>query len=269
MTSICWNGLNLELHPSWEARVQGLEHLVFEQDLQPLFELRWYAVKSKPNFQKECAKNGLNIKEIKAPAIFADLKHDLFCYRQKNDCNLSGCFIYLKKHNYIVHCHLTTTNPKRQLIILKNLLSLKLKNNDTWTIQNFAFNINNKWHLDNYSFLPGLTRLQFSYKKTKIHLCRLTEAKKRLTNSSEEDLLRELAGSPKMGIYNNDHKEFYGYSTPNIFKQLVIRLKRKMPFIEAQLKTDNNIIQALVIESISPINTEESKKIWQSYVIFK
>ncbi|MGL1932609.1 MAG: hypothetical protein OCC45_12760 [Desulfotalea sp.] len=266
MNSISWNGLSLELNPHWEGRVQGSKHLIFESDLQPLFEIRWYPLAQKPNFQKECSKNGLNIKPAKTPKVLAQLMDDIFCYRQKNDHDFSGCFIYQKEQKYLIHCHLTTNETSKIQAIINHLPSLHLFADNIWKIQDFTINIPRHWKLDNFNFSPGLTRLQFSKAKTIMHICRLTEAQKRLTNISPEDLLRELAGWQDMQIHYND--SLYAYNKPSILKQLVIRAKRKKPFVEAQLKlTANDMILAMVIEDLRPINQEESKNIWQSYAI--
>ena len=141
--------------------------------------------------------------------------------------------------------------------------------NTLWQVQDFALTTPATYTLTDYTFKAGLTRLSFEIDNCNLQVCRLAQASHRLQSQSLEELLFSLTGTRQLdtGI-SPDQKECIGTRSPSVTKQILFRLKKEKPFIEAKIKLvpENDRILACVAASTRPISLDD---VYSCYETFK
>lgn len=280
---IAWNGVQLHIPITWEARVSGLRHLVFEKDFQPQLQIRWekpaqqnpdYLQKRSIHFAEQM---GSIIPDKKLPPEFQQVK-DIFgritCYCNESGM-LEGGILVCTDHHTLILFQIFSIESKH-LTEVDNCLSKLSCRNQTepwmlWRIQDFSLTLSNSYILQDYTFGAGLTRLSFFKPELFLQICKLGPADSRLHDQSLEKILIVLADTPDLELIPDESGDsFEGYRTPTIPQQVLLRLRRERPFIRAKIWHDavNNRLLAVVLSSNRPIPPATLHEIYRQYAIF-
>ena len=173
---IAWNGLRLHIPQTWDARVSGHRHLVFEKDFQPQLQIRWEKSdhRSTQNLQKRltqfAGQMGTVISDNKFPLELRQLK-DIFksvtCFQGEKQLVNGGVCLCADCHTLILF-QLFSADPAFLEEVCVCLATLSCHNppeappNGLWRIQDFSLAIPASFLLKDYTFGSGLTRLSFS-----------------------------------------------------------------------------------------------------------
>lgn len=266
MSLIGWNGLRLQSPSSWETIVSGHNHLIFEDDFEPILQIRWKNVG--PVKESNWAKKSeewwqlleLTSKEVSLPPALTPLKDSfshLRYFRGKGPMESGGICYCRQCHTLIVFQLLSTTGNvlEKTAHLLSSLACHEFKST-LWRIQDFSLKTPRKLQLTDYSFKAGLSRLSFSSTHYSLQVCRLAQAKERLATDSLENILLTLTGTqdlvPKT---SQDSLTCHASRCPGILRQVLLRLRKEKPFIEARLwqVPERNRLLATLISSKRPI----------------
>ncbi len=276
--TVGWNGISFSCPVNWETFVSGNRHLVFEQDFQPVFELRWHT----------------NTKDRHA-AVLRNLQQESDLSLQTTlpsswkalTASYSVSLLTEKKHSIIKAALLTCRKCHTSILVffedsagslkdshnlLRSLQCHPGKENDCtlWAIQDFQLQIPADFILDNYSFAAGLSRLSFSRAGTTLYVCRLAPAAERLQTASLAEIMLTLGDIPvdTAAVIHEDDSVCY-QSQPTISQQILIRLKRKMPFHWMTLRHHRreDRLSGLFFEDKKPLPEKTIHAILASYDI--
>lgn len=273
---IGWNGVRFITPVTWETTVQAHHHLICENDLQPLFEIRWQAdCKIEPNYNKECERLGCIIKTDRIPDELLSLEpnHKITAYGIKGQKRLAGLFCYCSVCSTLIHINISCKKAADFKEIFKTISSLQChldnEQDALLSIQDFTLQLpESKTSMQSYKFQPGLSRIHLNSGDNSVHICRLASANKRLQNQSLQELLQTLCGIDDLLIEGNEEL-YYTHRSPSIMQQIVLRMKRKKPFVRAAIRhiKDKDRLLTLLMESKKPIDQQHFDNIWNSYDI--
>ncbi len=276
--TIGWNGIVLNCPQHLEVFVSEEKHLVFEQDFLPVFELRWHT--NKKNKQEKILRNLQQETNLllldSVPPVWQKLtsSYALNMLAEKGHktykaalltckvCGTSLLFFFFK-------------NPEENALIVHKLLSSlqchdERKADKLWAIQDFRCLLPSTFTLSSYSFAAGLSRLSFADSELTMHLCRIAPAAQRLETASLAELMLLLGdtAAAEAEIIHRDQSVLYSRQ-PTIFSQIMIRLKRKLPFqwmiLRHHQKEDR--LSGLFFESKKPLPQKMIQTILESYEI--
>lgn len=279
--TIGWNGLTLSCPEKWETIVSGKRHLLFEENFEPIFELRW---------QRNDSSNR------PADAILRNLHKEAGLCRQGN---VSSAWQQLAKVYEIIplateqsgekkgalltcrHCktsHLlyffpphAIDHPQLQQALSSLNCHAPKEEEVFWSVQDFRILLPGRFQLSSYSFAAGLTRLTFMASGLTMHLCRLAQASHRLQTTSLPDLMILLSGIsvPRGEITQQSHLVCHS-NTPSISRQILTRLKRRPSFHRMILRhhPEHDRLTGLFFEDTKPIPEKQANTILNSYEIF-
>ena len=278
---VAWNGIQLFLPKTWDARVAGNHHLVFEKDFKPLLQIRWehsdHPSHDMQKRAKHCAAElGLVLAEDSLPEDLQPIQDNfglVTCYRDANNMVKGG----------ICHCAVCRTLILFQVLaedpaLVKEVgvclatLSCRKKVENLWRIQNFALNLPTSYTLKDYTFAAGLTRLAFFSSDLFLQTCALGPADIRLNRLSLKEILITLTGAPQLRIAAGENtSSCVGTRTPTISQQLFFRLRREKSFIRAEIRHDigSNRLLAAVLSANRPIAPTTLYEIFQQYEIIQ
>ncbi len=273
---IGWNGVRFTTPINWETTVQAPHHLICERNLQPLFEIRWQPdCKVEPDYNKECARFGCTLRVDNISEELATLKtsYKLTPYGVKGQKKLAGLFCYCSVCSTLIHIHIGCKKSDFLKDILQCISSLQCHTADEQggllSIQDFSLDLPDpKASMQSYKFQAGLSRIHLTSGDNNIHICRLASAEKRLQSQSLQKLLQTLCGIEDL-LIEGDGELYYTQRTPSIWQQIVLRMKRKKPFVKAAIRHIKNKdrLLTLLMESKKPIDQQEFDHIWNSYDI--
>ena len=282
LRQIGWNGIRLTIPWSWETHIGGRNHLIFEEDFSPILEIRWQkAVKKKTAKSrfifKQMKKTDSTLHEKKIPPewLFLKKKYHVTCYGKQQDRFFDTAVCTCKHCQTLLFFQLS--NHHRETIaqpLASSLKSLSCPCSTTeqtlWSIQDFQLLLPSSYELVDYSLAAGLSRISFHSSRILLHTCKLAPADSRISHQPLEDILWNLADAPDLRLQlSEDGKVCEGHRTPTIGSQVILRLKRKKPFIRAKIRHDSskNRLLAIVLESIQPIPPEICQSISDNYEI--
>jgi len=278
-----WNGLVFHCPGSWDGIVSGDNHLLFEDNFQPVLELRW-------NRSKEGT-------ESAEKTILRNLKKDSALFPAKS---IPACWQNIT-NRYSIHLLLKTTGEKPSAALLccrkcgvtiliyffeimpavhpkiSTLFSTlcchgSANKNILWAIQGFRLVLSDSYHLKSYNFGPGLMRLTFYDGTLILHICRLAPASHRLQTMDLAELLMVLGDIIVKKETITQTRNMVSHSShPSIYKQLLSRIKRKLPFHEMRLRHhhEHDRLTGIFLFDKKPIPIEHVSSILAHYEIFE
>lgn len=279
---IAWNGVQLSIPITWEARVSGLRHLVFEKDFQPQLQIRWeIPVQQSPDYLQKrsihfAEQMGSIILDKEVPPQFQQVKSifgRVTCYRNENGMLEGGILVCTDHHTLVLF---QIFSPELKLLQeVSDCLSKLSCGCPTdamrfWCIQDFSLTLPDSYILKDYTFGAGLTRLSFFKPELFLQICKLGPADSRLHDQALENILITLADTADLAILPGESGEsFEGSRTPTIPQQVLFRLRREKPFIRAKIWHDavNNRLLAVVLSSNRPIPPATLHEICRQYAI--
>lgn len=277
---IGWNGVRLQSPYSWETIVSGNNHLIFENDFEPVLQIKWKNVGpvTEQNWSKKSNEwwqlLELTSKEEPLPQPLHPLK-DNFSYvryfRGKEEME-SGGICYCGRCQTLIVFQLLSTADNVRDKAAQLLCSLTCHGSDTtlWKIQDFSFTPPGNLHLIDYSFKAGLSRLSFTSTHYFLQICRLAQAKERLASESLETILLTLAGTLELTPETSeDSLTCRASRSPGIAKQVLLRLRKEKPFLEARLwhVPEHNRLLATLVSSKRPITDSDILNCYEHFEI--
>ena len=276
--NIGWNGVQFSTAKNWETIVQQNNHLICEENLHPLFEIRWQRnQRGEIKYKDACDHLGY---QLCPPSIVKKKQYiqqlsthfKVTAYSKDGNTEIAGLFCYCEQCHTLLHIHIpdAKVEPER---IFHHLRSLRChsENDDStlWSLQDFRLSLEPQlgiWQLKNFSFAAGLSRIQLGQDALQLHICRLARAEQRLHHSSLPELLQTLAGTAELS-FTGAEDECFAQRTPSIPRQILLRLQRNKSFISSGVRyiKGRDRILALVAESNKPISPTLFNTIWQNY----
>jgi hypothetical protein len=243
--TVGWNTLTLSCPARWETIITGTTHLLFEENFQPVLELRWEKEKKQSKHSIEATlhkiaeETGLPVQES-LPPHWKKLKEryaiKLLADNATKECK--AAILICKECGttlLLYFFHDLATKHHWDLINVLSSISCHEQNNrekTLWAIQDFQILLPKSFKLSGHNFGAGLTRLSFiDSGGLTMHLCRLAGASQRLQTSSMLTLLN-LLGDLNIPEEDAQHLEssVSHCSYPSIFQQIRSRIKREQPF---------------------------------------
>jgi len=277
---VSWNRVSLQIPSSWQTLVSGSCHIIFENDFEALLEIRWQQAAAKDfqhlsdkalqQLQKITGKK-LNKAKLSQPHknLFRNFSAAPFSYDKGGPsiiflyCHACSIFLMLK-----IYSQKNGHDPLAEIEKLQ--VSKADKSTFLWAIQDFRISIPAGLDYSGHSMQAGLTSLHFSRKKVNLHICRLAPASVRLAKNTQLQILSSLTGIEdiQQDSIASGNEVFFERS-PNIARQVQLRLQRKKPFILAVLqhKPEHDRLLGVIMESTHPINHDEFNMIFKSYEI--
>lgn len=279
---IAWNGAQIYVPVTWEVRISGHSHLIFEHDFKPLMEIRWETGNKSPAkqykavLQRFIKGSTADIYQGKKTAKWQqfDQQYEWTPYSHANGRTLDGGICRCRQCNSLIFFHLfeRVRSQERQAVdCLNSLLCHGQSNGETlWSVQDFNVVTPPTYLLTDYTFAAGLTRLSFSAPYTTLHICKLGPAKARLNQQSMQDILITLSGTSELTIQETEEQSgLEGYRTPSIGKQVRLRLRREKPFVWTKIWHDmeHDRLLSVVLSSTRPLHQEIAQSICKRYEI--
>ncbi len=277
-----WNGLQFQCPQTWDVIVSGEHHLLFEEHFTPVLELRWHAatnadISSVKTILHNLRKDNSLIPAKTLPTAWLNVSHeyDFYLLLEKTEKKPRAALLNCKTCGTSLLFYFFEALPPTHTAITTLFSSLCCHKKGTgktvWAIQDFRFSLTDQYQLDTYNFGAGLTRISFTHGSLILHICRLAPASQRLQATSLVQLLMIL------GDVEIDEQEIVMTENmishskhPSIFKQILDRFKRKLPFHEMILRHHHECdrLTGLFIFDKKPIPETCAEEILDSYEIF-
>jgi hypothetical protein len=282
---IGWNGLHLSIPSTWDTIVRDHRHLIFEQDLRPVLELRW----EPPASPRQCRKRSDRIiaqlqKEASRPLVPLDAPPSLGSLKERyhikifghsnsatSECALlacRGCGALMLMKFYPQFYHPVMTDQT----ILDSLVCWHGENsNSNWAVHDITFRLPEQFSLNSHSFKFGLSSLLFSDKKTKLRLCRLAPASEHLKRNSFKELFASFSRSGPEHQVVIDENTLQFSKIPGITERIIARLRRRKPYVLARFNhvTGYDRIIGFMFESSRPIQPDMVQALQEHYGIIQ
>jgi len=279
---ISWNGIQLRIPATWDERVTGKHHLVFEKDFQPQLQIRWEKsgylrpetlVKKRGQF---IGWEGSVIPEDLLPRSLRQLKvqfSGLSCYQGESG-RIEGGMFFCRESGTLILFQLLAMGPEFLVEAADCLatISYPLGPDTLWQVQDWSLTVPALFQLQDYGFGAGLSRLSFSAAACTLQTCILGPADIRLSQQPLDQILLRLTGSSNLKLTCGKHGSFcQGYRDPSIQSQILLRLRREKPFIRNKIWHDAaaNRLLAVILSSKRPISMEMIDMICSGYEIIR
>lgn len=276
---VCWNRVSCTIPSHWQTIVTGPQSLIFEDDFIPQFQLRWEkrAGLQKENFDKTSAllldqiSTDLHPEKLPDQLGFLAKKYKFTsCFKSKNDAHLL-LILYCNRCEKIIVVQQLHISKRASGNLLRALESLVCHyDRNLFSIQDFSLELSTSFKLKDFTFHAGLSRLSFENKTLELQVCKLGPADRRLASQNLDEILNTLAGVEDLAQRDPDDSNVCHITrSPSIFGQLLVRLKRKKPFICARIRHDesNNRLLSAVLTDTRPIDKTELSTIMNNYEI--
>lgn len=277
-----WNGLRFQCPKTWDVIVSGDHHLLFEENFTPVLELRWHTssdtnTSSVKTILDNLQKSNSLIPAETLPTAWHNLSHEynIYLLHEKTETKPRAALLNCQTCGTSLLFYFFETLPPTHTVITTLLISLCCHREDSektvWAIQDFRFSLKEHYHLDTYNFGAGLTRISFTHGSLILHICRLAPASQRLQSASLTQLLMVLGDVELNEQEMIQTERMVSHSKhPSIFKQILDRFKRKLPFHEMILRHHHQCdrLTGLFIFDKKPIPETIAKEILESYEIF-
>ena len=279
---IAWNGVQLYIPITLEARVSGLRHLVFEKDFQPQLQIRWekpaqhspdYLQKRSLHFAEQM---GSIIPDKEVPPQFQQIKiifDRVTCFGNENGMIEGGILVCSDQHTLVLF-QIFSPEPKLLTEVNDCLSKFSCRNHTDslvlWRIQDFILTLPDSYILKDYTFGAGLTRLSYFKPDLLLQICKLGPADSRLHDQSLEKILITLTDTADLDLIpDQDGDSLEGLRAPNISQQVLFRLRREKAFIRTNIWHDiaKNRLLSVVLSSNRPIPPATLHEICRQYAI--
>ncbi len=277
---IAWNGLQLYVEKTWDVRVAGPYHLVFEFDFQPLLQIRRQqsASLSSRALHKKIDRWAAELGAVRAAdtlpddlQALADTFGRVNCFCTANGM-ITGGICLCPDCRKLILFHILTKDSALVKKVRAALATLSCSEGaeNIWCIQDFALHLPPDYTLIDYTFAAGLTRLSFSGSDHLLQTCTLGPADIRLQQQSLQKILITLSDAPQLQVVSGENTNWCeGFSNPPVGQQIAMRLRRKKPFIRAAIRHDpkTNRLLAAVLSAKRPLAPTAAHEILQRYEI--
>jgi hypothetical protein len=277
-----WNGLRLQCPQAWDVIVSGQHHLLFEDKFRPVLELRWHGNQGNianatktilHNLQKDSGFFAAKALPTSWQQFTDKFSTHLLLEGKEKDSR--AALLTCKECGTALLFHFFDALPPSHVDITTLFNSIcchqKKEHKVVWAIQDFRFLVPERYKLESYNFGAGLTRISFTHKSLVLHLCRLAPASQRLQSTTLAHLLnilgdveiaeKDITQTETMASHSNH---------PAIYKQILDRFKRKLPFHEMFLRHHRECdrLTGLFMLDKKPIPNNSAEEILDSYEIF-
>jgi hypothetical protein len=279
---VAWNGVRLSPPVTWEPRVAGIRHLVFEEEFQPLLQIRWQReAKATADTLHRIARDiagptGSVLSAKEAPALWHPLgeKFQLLVSAGGGENGVTGGVCFCRKCRTLLQFQVFSgTNRSRQEVgQCLATLSCHGEQDTLWRIQDFSLATPRSFALIDYNFAAGLTRLSFADRDQRLQTCTLAPADIRLQGSSLADILHTLCGAGNLVMHQDEAGESCeGVRTPGIAGRVLLRLRRAQPYIRARIRHDpaRNRLLAVILSANRPIPPALLQSLCNNYEIIQ
>lgn len=276
-----WNGLRFRCPQEWDIIVSGNHHLLCEADFQPIIELRWHAnrgnaANSTKSILRNLAKDSNLFPRQSIPASWQPLTstyaiHLLLAEQEKSPraalltCRRCGTSLL-----FYFFAALPTSHPDIATLFSSLCCHRQQDEQTLWAVQDFRLSLPGRYQLTGYNFGAGLTRLSFQDGSLITHICRLAPASQRLQATDLAELLMVLGDVvlEKDTIQQTEHMASHSRHPP-IYRQILDRMKRKLPFHEMVLRhhPDSDRLSGLFLFDKKPIPNSCPSSILDHYEI--
>jgi len=280
---IAWNGLRLVIPQQWETIVRDHRHLIFEQDLHPILELRWHQSGKGGDSEKKTHDILAQLeKETGKPVTLAETSTPLGALQPSYDvtafslgasgfpdgavliCQSCATIILIRFFSGAEDWLAKESNPFQTLSC-----HLPHGKEPTWAIQDFSLQLAEDFHLDTYTFAFGMSRILFRSSSTDVVFFRLAPASTHLKKSSFEELFRRFNDSTHPIEKGAREHSLVARHSPHLLQHLLARLRRKKPFTWSHFQhlPEYDRILGLHLTASHPIKQELTNFLLSSYGI--
>lgn len=255
---VAWNGLRFSPPATWEPRVVGSRHLVFEEDFQPRLQLRW---------QKKTKVTDEDLHRLAAglagpagsvglgaglpdPWLAIDQNYQLFLSLQGGDEHVAGGVRFCRTCHTLLQFQVFHGNHRSRREVGRWLATLSChgQQESLWRIQDFSLVTPTAFALTSFNFAAGLTRLSFVDRDLRLETCKLAPADIRLQNHSLAEILLTLCGAGDLVTWQDQGGEScQATRTPGIAGRVLLRLRRQRPFLRALIRHNNGANRILAV----------------------
>ena len=278
--TIAWNGIRLLVPVQWEAIVTDKRHLIFEEDFNPVFQIRWKKIgplnplKWNEKSDQWWQQLGVASQAITLPLELAHLD-DKFTqtryYRGKEPMASGGlCYCSQCQTLFFFQQLDAKSGGWKKTAEVMTTLTCHGTPNILWQIQDFSLTTPTPYTLTDYTFKAGLTRLSFQADNYNMQICRLAQASHHLNSGSLENLLFTLVGTRQLELeLSPDQQTCMGSRSPSVTKQILFRMKKEKPFIETKIwrVPEHDRILACVASSTRPISFDDVSLCYETFKI--
>ncbi|SHO52468.1 hypothetical protein [Desulfopila aestuarii] len=275
-----WNGLQFSNPVNWEVIVAGPRHLLVENDLNPLLEIRWEPdgkISVDQVIQatiSRLADSKLSVLKLVPPEPFRNLNlPDLSGLTWHDNESLDALVWQCPVCKTVLFLHLNSqqTNPATVASLLQSLRCHQKPEEDAlWSIQDFRLILPPGYTYIDSTFSAGLSRLAFSGQDLRLDFCRLAPASARLAQSSLSELLKSMLGRQEQEeILNHSNVMCEMQVNPTFARRLVAHLTRKSMYRWGRIWHDehHNRLLSLIVESRHLIHLDEAHHLANRYEI--
>jgi hypothetical protein len=259
---VAWNGLRFSPPASWEPRVVGSRHLVFEEDFQPRLQLRWQrkAKARDDDLHRLAAALAGPAGSVGCAAGFPgawlsiDPSYQLFLSLQGDDEQVAGGVCFCRSCHTLLQFQVFHPNHRSRLEVGRWLATLSChgQRESLWRIQDFSLVTPAAFVLTNFNFGAGLTRLSFADRDLRLDICKLAPADIRLRYHTLAEILLTLCGAGDLVTWQEEGGEScQAMRTPGIAGWVLLRLHRQRPYLRALIRHDaaTNRILAVILSA--------------------
>ncbi len=237
---IRWNHLHLDIPRHWDVIVKDRRHLILENDLKPIAELRW-----QPPGKHAGPLSGEKIARQLAPGTDCSRREvliDLLPARLLTNFAVETFALDQSAKDTVL---LLTCNSCATTLLIrvygKSLESFQTypfvleslnchpdpPESVKWQIQDFFFSVPEGFDLERSSFRFGLTTLCFKSDEAELHLCRLAPASQHLQQNSLAALFQSFSGARPENQMVADPSNLHYHYAPKLPEYLWGRIRRK------------------------------------------
>ena len=242
-TPIRWNHLHLDIPEQWDVIVKDKRHLILEQELRPIIEMRW-----QPPAQKSRGDAGEKIaKQLEPGRIFTrrqgqngalpaglNDKFKVDTFRLDNSPEDTVLLLTCKSCATALLIRIYHRSIGTFEAFAPVLGSLNCHPDPAalagWQIQDFYFSIPAGFELQSSSFRFGLTSLNFTSSAAELRLCRLAPASQHLQQNSLSALFQSFSSAPPEKQTAAQPSTLHFRHVPTLSEYLWGRIRRKKPY---------------------------------------
>lgn len=239
-TAIRWNNLHLDVPDRWEVIVKSTHHLIFEENLKPLFELRWQAPLKRSRqiegeaLARQLEPSGLYLRHTDSAELFPSLLTSSFetqTYFLESDAEEMVLLLTCKECQTVVLVRIYNSSATGLKELAAVLASLNChpgsEERGKWQMLDFYFSLPEGFELERSVFRFGLTTLNFKSGITDLHLCRLAPASHHLQQSSLAALFHSFSSAAPEVQNTIDQCTLSYHYVPSVVGHLWSRIRRK------------------------------------------
>lgn len=280
-TAIAWSGVRLAIPERWEPRVAGSRHLVFEEDFQPILQLRWYNPATRASKESQLLAASLARQDERAgetgqwaaPWRQLESRVQVLAFAAGREGTPSGGAFSCRQCHTLFHFQIfpDMLAKGRAIAEVLSTLSCHGHGDDLWRMQDFSLALPPGFYLTEYSFASGLTRLSFQARELRLDAARLAPAGELLAHQPLEGILVALAGVADLQLPEaTDLHSREGFRSPGLVNRLRLRLRRERPFVRARIRhdPDHNRLLSLVLRGPRPLPAGLLPELADNYAIF-